>query len=588
MKLGVRGKLFLISLILDAALLAQVGLTLESTLRHRLEHKIEKRLTESSRLLAMMVADSRLSPTIESIDAFADQVGEILHGRATIIHGNGVVHGDSSLDPDEVRALPDHGDRPEVVEALRSGVGVSRRHSDTLEDDMLYVAARADVDGHPMVVRLALSLADVQHDLDRQRQALFTALLLAFVLAALLTALTMEYVTRSFRVLVQRAQEISRDVSQPGIRIRSRDEIGGLANMFNEMANKLEATVLELADDRRRMDTILQDMNEGVVALDNRRRIALINRSAKTLLGVSDAVLGRPLEGTVPIEDLSSLLDGTTATGYCSAEFDVISPSQRCLQISGSRTSGDGGCILVLRDVTELRELERNQRTFVSNVAHELRTPVHALLINAELLHDQVETDSKPLQDLLKAQERNALRLSRIIDRLLQLSRIDAGQQVLNIREAPLSAIVGQAMQMLAPAFNAKGIVVECFVASDIRANLDAEMFAEVVLYNLLENACKYCPPGSRVTIRTRRMARSIRLEVEDNGPGIPPEQQERIFERFYRVDVGRSRELGGAGLGLSIVRQIVRKMGGQVGVEAILPHGALFWIAMPGFHRQG
>ncbi|MBF0371057.1 MAG: PAS domain-containing protein [Magnetococcales bacterium] len=586
MKIGIRGKLFLISLLLDAALLFQVGFTLESTFRTRLEKSIETRLMETTRLLQVFLEADIRRVTISEIDKLSDVIGETAHERITIIDKYGRVLGDSRLSTSEVQSVENHLDRPEVQAAFKENKGLSRRYSNTLNVEMLYASRMITISGEPVVLRIAKSLAEIERAIADQRRILIIALFLSFLLAALFTALAMEYITRNFRKLVDRAATMTQGLSGQLIPIQTGDEIGGLAQSFNDLAEKLETTVMELANDRSRMGAVLEGMSEGVLALDRDQRISLVNHTAAEMLDITSDTIGKPLKEAVPVTELAKLVEENTPDQNCSTEFDILTPSRRCLQIIGTYTQANGGCVLVLRDVTEVRLVERTQRDFVANVSHELRTPVHIILINAELLQD-LHSEKNPAEtELLEALERNARRLSRIIEHLLYLSRIEADQQSLAVKRISLLAAVHHTLSLLKKVANEKGITIGCTVESELELHTDFEALSEVVLFNLLDNAIKYSPQGSRITIRTRKVGRESRLEVEDNGPGIPPEHQHKIFDRFFRVDVSRSRTLGGAGLGLAIVKQVVERMGGRIGMEPILPHGCLFWATLPGLRK--
>ena len=184
---------------------------------------------------------------------------------------------------------------------------------------------------------------------------------------------------------------------------------------------------------------------------------------------------------------------------------------------------------------------------------------------------------------LAQVLEINARRLFRIIADILYISRLDAKQQPLKRKYQPLLPLVERSLAAISAAADAKGIILNCTVSPDTHLVADGELLSNIMLFNLLDNAIKYCPTNARETVRTRKMTGCERLEVEDNGPGIPLEFHHRLFERFYRVDINRSRELGGTGLGLSIVRSLGEKMDVQVGLESVIPHGSLFWITLPG-----
>lgn len=582
MKFGVRGKLFLISLVLDLVLLFQVGISLESTLRSRLENNIEVSLSRHAEAGRILLETAPGGSTIDQIDPLADALGRAIQERVTVIDSGGRVLGDSSLNAKQVALLESHVDRPEFKKALADEHGLARRFSHTVSTDMLYFARSFQRAGQAGVVRIAISTEDIQEAIAEQRRALMVASLLALVLAALLTALVLEFLTRTFRNLVAHTANLSKDISQKPIPVLSGDEIGGLARSFNAMAEHLESAVVELSEDRSLMDAVLKGMGEGVVALDQNKRIILINPEAKKLLGLDRLGAGDPVSEVIPVEDIREMIDASPdSSAYCRLDFDLTSATQRCLQVFGTLMPGNHGCVLVLRDVTDARKFEQMQKEFVANVSHELRTPVHLTLINAELIRDHLAATPGPVVQLAETLELNAQRMARIIERLLFISRLDADQEQMQLEEVDWAEAVKQALALVEGTEAGKSIDISNLTPPGHTVLADPALLAEAVLFNLLDNAIKYCTPGSRVVIRTRKVGRRRRLEVEDNGPGIPPEHQGLLFERFHRVHVGQSRQMGGAGLGLAIVKQLVERMGGEVGMEPILPHGALFWVVL-------
>lgn len=581
MNIGIRGKLILASIILDLFLLVQVGVSLELNLEARLEEGVNKNLFEHAKTVKVFLNSLPGGFSIAEMDSIADDFGKAVEERVTIIAADGSMLGDSQLEPGQILKIDNHGNRPEIIAALNDGHGISKRYSETLGVEMVYLAIPATRANQTMVVRIAKSMLDIQQTILAQRSFLLKASVLALAMALILTYMVLEFMTRTFRTLVHRAKRMSRDVVEYPIKISTTDEIGGLATSFNTMAEQLDKTVLELAQDRAWMNAILEGMDEGVIALNNDKRITLINSSACKLLNIDEKAIGKMLEGVVPKEVYERVLGiGENAT-YCKVNFDFYTTHQKYLQIFGALMK-NRGCVLVFRDITSIRHVEQMQQDFVANVSHELRTPVHTVLANAELLRDLIPKKEKQLTKLSDSLERNTLRLSKIISNLLYLSKLDANKQSIRIAETPLLSTVRNAMNLTAEAARKKQIEMTCLVEPDIKFLADSDVLSEVILFNLLDNAIKYCPEKSTITIRTRLVHNQYRVEVEDNGPGVPPEHQSRIFERFYRVSKNRSRELGGTGLGLSIVQQWVKKMDGTSGMEPVLPHGCLFWISLP------
>jgi two-component system phosphate regulon sensor histidine kinase PhoR len=232
--------------------------------------------------------------------------------------------------------------------------------------------------------------------------------------------------------------------------------------------------------------------------------------------------------------------------------------------------------------MTELRRLESIRKDFVANVSHELRTPVAVIRANTETLQDAALKDPERAREFLGALQRSADRLSNLIADLLDISRIDSGEYRLAPQEVSVETVVRHSVEAIEKMAADKSMSIESEIQPELRVHAD-EKALEQVLLNLLDNAVKYTPSGGHVAIRARGSNGTVRIEVSDDGPGIEPKHRPRVFERFYRVDAGRSREMGGTGLGLSIVKNLTEAMGGRVGLEAAVPHGSIFWLTFPG-----
>ncbi|MBK7972127.1 MAG: PAS domain-containing protein [Deltaproteobacteria bacterium] len=324
-------------------------------------------------------------------------------------------------------------------------------------------------------------------------------------------------------------------------------------------------------------------MNEPVLALDANGRVTLANRAALELTGQAQLPAGRPL---IEVLRIPALDDAVTAANRGAAaapvEFQLAGERPRMIlaHVTAQRSAG---CVVVLHDVTEFRRLEKVRSDFVANVSHELRTPVATILANAETLAGGALDDRERAPEFLEAMVRSATRLGRIIDDLLDLSKIEAGAYPLEPQEIPVAEAAGGAMRLLAERARAKGVELRWLEPTEPVGSVWADEHAlEDILGNLLDNAIKYTPEGGHVRLTARRAGAAVRVEVADDGPGIPPHQRLRVFERFYRVDAGRSREMGGTGLGLSIVKHLVEAMGGRAGVDPVEPHGSCFWVSLP------
>lgn len=578
MKLGVRGKLFAISLSLMLLVGLGTGLYLERALKGWLDARIQAELLSQVQLTRTLVDLGQPARTIAALDPIADRVGESTGARVTIIAASGTVLGDSQLNAAGVARMENHRDRPEVLSALAQGQGVSRRFSSTLQTDMLYVAVPYGGTQRRGIVRVAMPLSEADNAVARLRIVLFIASLVALGLAVLFSGMASQLATRDLRRLVDSARRSVKGEGARRLAVASSDELGRLAGSFNEVVDELEESVVALAGERDYLETILDSLNEGVVALNSEQNVTRVNRAALNLLGYSELPSESALLETLRI---SALVEGAMVNSQASSEtveLELASARHVVAQAAVLRT---GGCVVVLRDVTRTRRLETVRRDFVANVSHELRTPVSVICANAETLLDGAMADPERCRSFLEAIDRNANRLARIVADLLDLARIEAGEYGLHLETVPLDTVLRRVATSLEGVAQGKGITVHLNTVGTTAALADTHA-VEQVMINLVDNAIKYSSQGGQIRIVTRFNENSIRVEVEDQGRGIAAENRARVFERFYRVDPGRSREMGGTGLGLAIVKHLVDAMGGAVGVEPGSNRGSRFWFTLP------
>lgn len=577
MRIGIRGKLFLLTVIAVLAVELAAGLYLERELRLSLDNRIENELLLHAQSARDLFEVNETELEIDSIDPLTDRLGGSTDARVTVIAIDGTVLGDSELSVSEVEAVDNHATRPEILEAQDVGTGTSRRYSNTIRTDMLYVAVAFD---HG-TVRVSKPLQEVDAAIQRLRVVLALAGVLALALAGFVAGLLSHFVSGRLRTLVDAAHAMAEPSGTPTrLPVSSSDEIGGLAGSFNRMAEDLEETVSALADERNRFETVLESMDEAVLAIDSGDRVTTINGAAREMLGLSSKLGPKPTLDLIRVPELAELVGHAREGRPCDLEIELIDRGRRRVLARATPQAG-GGAVLVMHDVTEIRRLETVRRDFVANVSHELRTPVSIIRANAETLLEGGLADSDDSRRFLEAMLRHADRLGRLVADLLDISRIEAGKYQMNPKAVKMAPIVRRVLEVVDAKAEAKGMSIELDVPEEVEAYVDPKAL-EQVLVNLVENAVKYTPEEGHVEVAAVPGKSQLRLEVRDNGPGIDPKHRARIFERFYRVDPGRSRDMGGTGLGLSIVRHLIEAMGGQVGVEGREPHGSLFWVSVP------
>ncbi|HEY0463499.1 MAG TPA: ATP-binding protein, partial [Polyangiaceae bacterium] len=432
------------------------------------------------------------------------------------------------------------------------------------------------------VARVALPLTEVDAARAELAKTLSVATALALAAAIVVSTLAAELASRTARSLT----EVARRMADGDLSTRARqtgdDEFGELGRALDQLAKNLSRTLGELRDERDRLGGILAGMQEGVLLLDRAGHIYVLNPSLREMLLVGPDSVGKTVLEVVRHAELKELLDqGRRSLEPVTREIDFGSLQPRRLLVRAAQLPGDqGGLLAVFVDVTEVRRLESLRREFVANVSHELRTPVTAVRSAAETLQNAAADDPVAARAFIGIIERNAERLHDLVEDLLDLSRIESRGLKLTIEALDVDRVYDQVLSLFSERAAKRGTVLENEAQDELPRVLADRRALEHVLTNLVDNAVKYCPNS---TIRLRAVAheQSVELVVEDNGPGIEARHLPRLFERFYRVDAGRSRDIGGTGLGLSIVKHMVEAMGGSVRVESKPGVGTKFGVVL-------
>ncbi|MBF0183489.1 MAG: hypothetical protein HQM06_03740 [Magnetococcales bacterium] len=583
MTLDLRSKYVLSFLLLVLIAIVTANVYLEYSLGEWLETQLVTELRRHATIGRLLVESDGSLTSNRNPDRLADLLGHDQGVRVTFIAEDGRVLGDSQRDAVALLSMDNHKLRPEVVEALRDGVGISRRESATMAQGMLYVAVPfQQPDGGQGIVRAAVPLEGVQALTSRLRMAIVVAGLIAIMTAISLSGLFAHWTTHSQRHVIACAQTMAHSTRAPRIEIHANDALAGLASSLNLLAEEKNETLALLSERQSQMLAVLQSMHEGVIALDGEQVITLMNRSVTELLSLPHAPVGEAVRHILPeqIRKELALEQPYLPAQPFSTEFDLPGPMVRRVTAVVTPLHEHPGHVIVLRDVTEKRRLDAMRRDFVANVSHELRTPVSVLQANAQTLLEGALEDNKYSRILVSAMERNASRLAKLIADLLDLSRLEADQFAIELQSLELLPIVHEVVDLVRLAAQDKEIKLQIMVEPEMTIRADAEVLRRILI-NFLDNAVKYVPNRAKIWVRTRERQGQWRLEVLDDGPGIAPQHRDRVFERFYRVDSGRSRKMGGTGLGLSIVKHLAEKMGETVGMEAIVPQGSLFWLSV-------
>ncbi|MDB5864205.1 MAG: hypothetical protein JWO70_2011 [Betaproteobacteria bacterium] len=577
MKPKIRLKLFLGSLALIAIAIASAELYLAHALEKQLTERIRTDLLARAALIAHRVASAGGIPDDVVADALADELGAIAGARVTLVRPDGSVAGDSEVEPGKLPRLENHADRPEVVEALAHGSGSSVRFSTTVATRMMYAAVPIVRQGSVIgTARVALPLVEVDEAIAQIRRTLAAAALFALLVAAGVSYSAAEFTSRRLRALTDAARKMASGELATRTRASGSDEIAALGQALDQLADSLSRSLNDLRAERDLLTGILSSMHEGVLVVGADGRIVLTNPALRAMLLIGPDAVGKTVLQVVRNAELDQLLERASRGEPSEVELELKGIMRRRALVRAVMLQDEPrGVLAVFVDVTELRKLEAVRRDFVANASHELRSPLTTVRAAAETLRT-VENDAKASQRFIELIQRNAERLANLIDDLLELSRIESRELKLELEAIDLHAVVDRALSQHAHRAQVKRIVLTHEISGSVTVRGDRRAL-DHVLGNLVDNALKYCPEGAAVRITAEVESGAVRISVADTGPGIPAEHLPRVFERFYRVDAGRSRELGGTGLGLSIVKHLVEAMGGRVSVESRSGTGSTF-----------
>ena len=604
------------------AMYLYLGTTLKASLSSRITGELEIQAALSREFL--LDALPQTSRFTYEIDSLIDRLGKIGGMRLTFIDVDGHVRGDTERDGAELRAMDNHLNRPEVQDALKKGRGIRDRYSTTTQTEFRYFAVPVERAGELLgICRVALPMKAVNSAIFNLWRMLLLVSAGGLLLAILFSIFTAGAIVKPIENLTQTTQSLAAGKIDSRVPVNSSNELGQLSRNFNLMANRVQGQIYRISQEHQRLETILTNMNEGVLLLNGAYEVTYANPAAIAMLTLPEAQRGTGTRPTMEEKDeayigralieinrkpeLQALLKEAKETGKVAfteirlgnlmepeAEVTVVpitTPENRGTADAASRAS-EPEYLIVIHDVSQVRQLERIRSDFVANVSHELRTPLTSIQGYAEtLLNGEFDspigsgldiTEKKRREEFLIKILNHAARLSRLVADLLELSRLESGDVKLKRAPCPLNAFHETILDVFEPVLEESGVVLTWSTPETLpQVNVDKQLFMQVFV-NLIDNAIKYTPDGGTIEVSAEVSGAELIVHVKDTGIGIPSESQSRVFERFYRVDKGRAREMGGTGLGLAITKHIVLRHGGRIWLESTLGQGTVFHVALP------
>jgi two-component system, OmpR family, phosphate regulon sensor histidine kinase PhoR len=576
-------KVFLSYFVVVALLFLSFYFSSNLLLRHFYIRSLSTRMEQEAHLLARMVPFDEAGAILDSL---CRQLSGELGARITIIAIDGRVLGDSAEISEH---MENHGTRPEILEAIRTGTGTSIRYSTTVKYSMLYRAFHQIGPNRDRFVRLAVPLTDIDNVIRAFRQSLLGGLAVASAIGLLLAWAFSRHLSRRFQRLVQFSGQVaSGSFPQNFFPDSGSDEIALLERHLNEMSLRLRTNLSQIIEEKEKSDSILRCMVEGVLVLDPKGRVLVMNQQARAMFHVRDDldVHGASVLEITRHPEVHRILEEILTFDFSTQTYakEVELDDERWFRVNAVRLRDTQenlqGSILVFHDVTDIKRFESMRSDFVANVSHELRTPLTAIRGYVETLMHMPPTDPKESRQFLAIIDRHSERLSRLTQDLLTLSDLESGKIQLSLQPLDASQLIQRVLEVFWDQAARKQVKLTQRIEPQLPNILGDFDRLQQLFINLIDNALKYTPGGGEITLEARSLpprnggTAQIEIAVIDTGAGIPEKDLPRLTERFYRVDKARSRDLGGTGLGLAIVKHIIQAHKGDLTIESLVNRG--------------
>jgi len=567
----VKSRIFLKLFAAALVLIAACTLTMNVLIRRAWEGMLRSEAESSLREKTLMFASRVASAPRDSLQEITRQAARESNERATVIDSTGRVLADSEVDP---ATMDNHAARPEFASALRGQMGRATRLSHTVGVDFLYEAA--PIPGG--AVRLAHPLSAIR-DVNRQvRNDLLRSWAIAVLIALVLAFLATQSIGRRLARITDFAERVAAGDLSARIEEESSDEIAHVASALDKTARKLEEGFRSVETSRQTLETLLNSMQEAVIAVAEDGRVLWANQRMERLLP-SGIRLGEPMVKSARDPEILRAVQTAIETRDITVARAAKIFSGRIFDVTAAPMPG-GGVVAVMHDQTEIERVEKTRRDFIANVSHELRTPLTSIQGYAETVLDN-ENLSASTREFLEIIRKNAVRMARLTEDLLVLARVESGERSFQLRSATPQELLEESIQTFQEIADSRGIELAVMNTATSSVLVDRDALHQV-FGNLIDNAMKYGEDGRKILIGACEAEDGVQFYVRDFGAGIPVEHLPRLFERFYRVDKARSRESGGTGLGLAIAKHVVRAHGGTIKAESELNHGSTFYFTLP------
>jgi two-component system phosphate regulon sensor histidine kinase PhoR len=581
--MNIRTRIFLIVLSALSIGLLFSFIVAERDLSERIETQILNELEKQGNLILVELRSNPLGSDLKNLKERVDAFSQASNSRITFIESDGNVVADSDVPYQEVGFLDNHGSRPEIIAARENGTGWSKRFSATLQQEMIYLALKTATEDSNFYTRIAVPINYFETYYESLNNSIILIVVVSLIVAILASILAGNYTRESLHDLDTIIKSFTkRNYRKKDIKklpVSRRDEIGSMARSVSAISTSLKQQISLLAKQRDQFGNLLDDIGQGVVVFTPKGRVSYANDEAHNILSL-DNLIGVRVD-SIDNKPIQLLYDQSNKKGKYAMEFEIDFEGDTkwiLAQMSKSKSTGEN--ILVLHDETQLRHLDSMRRDFISNLSHELRTPVSVIKANSETLLLGVES-KKDVKNFSSAILHNANRLTEMVNGLIDLSRIEYGDLKFNHEILNINDEIKLLIERFKPVLDKRGMEIKLKCEESLQAFADKSAL-ERILNNLLDNAIKYSPKNSKITIVGSQHKNQIKIALSDEGLGISSEDQKLVFSRFYRTAKARADSKEGSGLGLAITKHLVNQLHGEVGVMQNKVKGSTFWFTLP------
>lgn len=560
------------------------GYTSITTSQKHLESQIKNSFMRDLNLLSDILKNEYLEKDNYNFSEFIKYYSDKMDFRITIIDSDGVVLEDSEKESEK---FSNHSERSEFKDALEGEIAFVTRYSESMGTYYIYYAEKLECNSNSIVLRISMPLLEIQALKTDILNSSINGILLGICVAIIVSLIFSKRFSNPIKELTVAVENVADGNYGKNIYVSSNDEIGKLTTAFNLMSRELKYTIEELKDRNMKLEAILNSMTNGVVAIDADYNIILSNYLCCEFFNINQSdIINKPLYEVIRNSQIFNLLEKSAKSDeYVVEEVIYNNDIEKIFRIYANPINKNMGTVLVIEDVTQIRKLERMRSDFVSNVTHELKTPLTSIKGFIDTLKNGAINEPTVAERFLDIIDIETERLYKLIQEILTLSEIESRDIDINMNRIKIHDLVNTVEKILQPLAYEKQINLNFVIeAGMIDLFCNKERISQLLI-NLIDNAIKYTEKGS-VEVKFTNDSNALVITVKDSGIGIPEKSIGRLFERFYRVDKGRSRKVGGTGLGLSIVKHIVILYKGKINVTSKIAEGSMFKVTLPIFYK--